>query len=66
MHIYAPLSGRLMNFTLAPGQEVHKGQTIAMLQSGDVAQARADFDKARIEVLGSSRRALPRARRSMN
>jgi cobalt-zinc-cadmium efflux system membrane fusion protein len=51
VHIYAPLSGRLMNFTLAPGQEVHKGQTIAMLQSGDVAQARADFDKARIEVL---------------
>jgi cobalt-zinc-cadmium efflux system membrane fusion protein len=51
VHIYAPLSGRLMNLTLSSGQEVRKGQTIAMLQSGDVAQARADFDKARIETL---------------
>jgi len=50
VHIYAPLSGRLMNLTLTPGQEVRKGQTIATLQSGDVAQARADFDKARIET----------------
>jgi len=51
VHIYAPLSGRLMNLTLIAGQEVRKGQPIALLQSGDVAQARADFDKARIEVL---------------
>lgn len=55
VHIYAPLSGRLMNLTLTPGQEVRKGQTIAMLQSGDVAQARADFDKARIETLRADR-----------
>lgn len=55
VHIYAPLSGRLMDLTLTPGQEVRKGQTIAMLQSGDVAQARADFDKARIEVLRADR-----------
>jgi cobalt-zinc-cadmium efflux system membrane fusion protein len=55
VHIYAPLSGRLMNLSLTPGQEVHKGQTIAMLQSGDVAQARADFDKARIETLRADR-----------
>jgi cobalt-zinc-cadmium efflux system membrane fusion protein len=55
VHIYAPLSGRLMNFTLASGQEVRKGQPIAMLQSGDVAQARTDFDKARIEVLRADR-----------
>jgi cobalt-zinc-cadmium efflux system membrane fusion protein len=51
VHIYAPLSGRLMDMSLTPGQEVHKGQTVAMLQSGDVAQARADFDKASIETL---------------
>jgi len=55
VHIYAPLSGRLMNFTLAPGQEVSKGQTVGTLQSGDVAQARSDFDKARIEVLRADR-----------
>lgn len=51
VHVYAPLSGRLLSMTLTPGQEVHKGQTVAVLQSGDVAQARADFDKARIEML---------------
>ena len=51
VHIYAPLSGRLLNMTLAPGQEVRKGQVIAQLQSGDVAQARADFEKAHIEVI---------------
>ena len=51
VHIYAPLSGRLLNMTLTPGQEVHKGQTVAMLQSGDVAQARSDFEKAKIEVI---------------
>ncbi len=55
VHIYAPLSGRLMDMSLTPGQEVHKGQTIAMLQSGDVAQARSDFEKARIETLRADR-----------
>lgn len=50
VHIYAPLSGRLLDLKITPGQEVHKGQTIAMLQSGDVAQARSDFEKARIEA----------------
>lgn len=51
VHVYAPLSGRLLSMTLTPGQEVRKGQAVAVLQSGDVAQARADFDKARIESL---------------
>lgn len=51
VHIYAPLSGRLLNMTLVPGQEVRRGQPVAMLQSGDVAQARADFEKAHIEVI---------------
>ncbi len=55
VHIYAPLSGRLLSLTLVPGQEVRKGQTVAMLQSGDVAQARADFEKARIEAMRADR-----------
>jgi cobalt-zinc-cadmium efflux system membrane fusion protein len=41
--------------TIVPGQEVRKGQTIADLQSGDVAQARSDFEKARIEALRADR-----------
>jgi cobalt-zinc-cadmium efflux system membrane fusion protein len=55
VHIYAPLSGRLLDLRLTPGQEVRKGQTIATLQSGDVAQARADFEKARIETSRADR-----------
>lgn len=55
VHIYAPISGRLINLTLTPGEEVRRGQTIAMLQSGDVAQARADFDKAHIESIRADR-----------
>ncbi|MFC6646377.1 efflux RND transporter periplasmic adaptor subunit [Granulicella cerasi] len=51
VHIYAPLSGRLLNMTLVPGQEVRKGQAVATLQSSDVAQARADFEKAKIETI---------------
>ena len=55
VHIYAPLSGRLMDMSLTPGEEVHKGQTIAQLESGDVAQARSDFEKAHIETLRADR-----------
>lgn len=55
VHIYAPLSGRLLDMRLVPGQEVRKGQTVAELQSGDVAQARSDFEKARIETLRADR-----------
>lgn len=51
VHVYAPLSGRLLSMTLTPGQEVRKGQVVATLQSGDVAQARTDFEKAKIESL---------------
>lgn len=55
VHIYPPLSGRILNLTLTPGQEVRKGQIVAMLQSGDVAQARSDFEKARIETARADR-----------
>lgn len=55
VHLYAPLSGRLLNMTLVPGQEVRKGQVVAELQSADVAQARSDFEKARIETLRADR-----------
>ncbi|WP_263408107.1 efflux RND transporter periplasmic adaptor subunit [Terriglobus tenax] len=55
VHVYAPLSGRLLNLAVQPGQEVRKGQTVAMLQSGDVAGARSDFEKAKIEALRADR-----------
>ncbi len=50
VQIFPPLSGRVMRFSVLPGQIVQAGQTIAILQSGNVAQARSDFEKAKIQV----------------
>lgn len=51
VHIYPPLSGRIYGLTILPGQNVVKGQAIAQLQSNDIAVARSDFEKAKIEVI---------------
>lgn len=51
VHIYPPLSGRIFGLTILPGQNVTKGQVIAQLQSNDIAVARSDFEKAKIEVI---------------
>ncbi|MHB1794247.1 MAG: efflux RND transporter periplasmic adaptor subunit [Acidobacteriaceae bacterium] len=51
VQVFPPLSGRLVRFSVLPGQTVQAGQVIAVLQSGDIAQARSDFEKAKIQVL---------------
>src|SRR5271165_4076657 len=50
VHIYPPISGRVVELKVLPGQEVAKGQQIGMLQSSDAAQTRAEYEKARIEA----------------
>ncbi len=55
VHIYPPLSGRILGLSILPGQTVAKGQVIAQLQSNDIAVARVDFEKAKIEVLRADR-----------
>jgi len=55
VHIYPPLSGRILGMKVLPGQEVKKGDAIAELQSSDIAAARSDFEKAKIEVLRADR-----------
>lgn len=50
VHIFSPISGRVVALKVLPGQEVSKGQEIGMLQSSDAAQARSDFEKAKIEA----------------
>lgn len=55
VHIYPPLSGRIFGLKVLPGQEVARGQEIAMLQSSDVAASRSDYEKAKIEVLRADR-----------
>jgi membrane fusion protein, heavy metal efflux system len=50
VHIYPPISGRVVELKVLPGQELSKGQQIGLLQSSDAAQARSDFEKAKIEA----------------
>jgi len=50
VHIFPPISGRVVALKVLPGQEVIKGQQLGMLQSTDAAQVRSDFEKAKIEA----------------
>jgi membrane fusion protein, heavy metal efflux system len=50
VHIYSPISGRVVTLNILPGQAVSKGQQIGTLQSSDAAQARSDYEKAKIEA----------------
>ncbi len=50
VHIYPLISGRVLSLRILPGQEVRKGEKIGTLQSSDAAQARSDFEKAKIEA----------------
>jgi cobalt-zinc-cadmium efflux system membrane fusion protein len=53
VHIYPPISGRVLALKVLPGQEVAKGQIVGMLQSTDLQQARSDYEKAKIEAARS-------------
>ena len=54
VHVYPPVSGRLVALRVRPGDAVRQGQVIAVLQSSDAASARSDYDKAKIEAARSS------------
>ncbi len=51
VQIFPPRSGRIMRFAVLPGQVVQAGQVIAVLQSADIAQARSDFEKGKIQAV---------------
>ena len=53
VHIYSQVTGRLVALYVRPGQEVKKDETIGLIQSSEIAEARADYDKAKIEVARS-------------
>ncbi len=61
IRIYPPAGGRLLRVNVRPGDHVRKGEVVAVLESSDVAQARADHAKAKAED-ERTRRALARAR----
>lgn len=50
VHIYPLISGRVLSLRILPGQEVHKDDKIGTLQSSEAAQARSDYEKAKIEA----------------
>jgi len=50
VHLYPLISGRVLSLSILPGQQVHKGEQVGTLQSNDVVQARADFERAKIEA----------------
>ncbi len=49
VRVFPPASGRLVTMTVRLGDRVRAGQTLAILESSDVASARADLQKARID-----------------
>ncbi len=48
--IFPPASGRILAIEVKPADRVRRGQTLAILASSDVAGARSDFARARIEA----------------
>jgi membrane fusion protein, heavy metal efflux system len=46
VHVFAPAGGRIVEMKVRPWDRVEKGQTLAELESSDLARAVADYHKA--------------------
>ena len=53
VHVFPPVSGRLLSLNVRPGDVVRQGQAIAIIESSDAASARSDYEKSRIEAARS-------------
>ena len=60
-NILAPLTGRVTALNVALGDRVHRGQVLAVIASGDLAQANSDLQKAD-DAFATADKALTRAR----
>lgn len=60
-NVLPALAGRVVELHVDLGQQVQRGQLLAVIDSGDLAQAYADEDKAR-DALKLARKTLDRAR----
>jgi cobalt-zinc-cadmium efflux system membrane fusion protein len=49
VHVFAPVSGRLVELRVKPGDNVRAGQAVAVVASSDAASARSDYEKARAQ-----------------
>lgn len=61
VNILPPVAGRVVKLFVRLGDHVAKGQQLAVIESGDLAQAYADDDKAR-DALQHAERTLERVR----
>ncbi|MDR3447137.1 efflux RND transporter periplasmic adaptor subunit [Dyella sp.] len=60
-NVLAPLTGRISDLKVGLGDHVTRGQLLAVIDSGDMAQANADVVKA-TDALALAKKALDRAR----
>ena len=49
VHVFAPAGGRITEMKVRPWDRVEKGQTLAELESSDLARAVADYHKALVD-----------------
>jgi cobalt-zinc-cadmium efflux system membrane fusion protein len=49
VRVYPPAGGRIISLQVRPGDHVVRGQTLAVLESSDIAGARSDYTKALAE-----------------
>ncbi len=45
VHVFAPAGGRITELKVRPWERVEKGQTLALLESSDLARAMADYQR---------------------
>jgi cobalt-zinc-cadmium efflux system membrane fusion protein len=50
LRVFAPVEGRVVRVEVRRGERVQKGQILAVLQSSEIAAARADLEKAEAEA----------------
>jgi membrane fusion protein, heavy metal efflux system len=60
-NVLPPLTGKVMELKVGLGDHVTRGQLLAVIDSGDLAQAYADVDKAK-DALDLAKKTLDRAR----
>ncbi|MFZ6753575.1 efflux RND transporter periplasmic adaptor subunit [Undibacterium sp. Dicai25W] len=61
VNVLPPLTGRLLELKVKLGDSVKQGQLLAVISSGDLAQAYSDYDKAK-DALELARQALTRGK----
>jgi cobalt-zinc-cadmium efflux system membrane fusion protein len=49
VHVFAPAGGRIIEMKVRPWDRVEKGQTLAILESSDLARAVAEYHKALVD-----------------